>query len=224
MFVISWKDDSGNEQSVTFDALKDESFSREVDITEHPVETGANISDHVRPKVAQLRVSGVLTDALREVFTSGSIVTRARPGRALANFKQLEALRDAATLVTVTTPARKHENMLIQSLSWTRDSTVTTAGKPLLIRQTVAGSSRKIGDNINGSGALRISMALREVILVSSQTTEIKTTVPAAKPKVAGGKQTGEAAKPAEISKSWLYQAKEEISGQLDALKKVPVQ
>ena len=224
MFSIVWTDSGGTDQMITLDAATTESYSRDVDVTEHPVEQGANVSDHVRPKAGTLTVSGILTDIERLSFNTPqnlvvkgrtvaqvgqSTYHKSRSGRAIANFKQLEALRDGGTLVNVDTPARLHKDMLIQSLGWTRDKSAITRGPPLLIKTGYG--DRKAGDDINGCGALRVTLTLRQVRLVSSQTVKA-----AEKPKLAKaakkddkGPQDAPKASVAEERKSFLKSAVE---------------
>lgn len=214
MLTLTWTDSAGVAQTLAFDAEVTEQFSGEMDITDHPMERGANATDHARKKPSSLQVEGLLTDALREVFASGSIVTRARPGRALASFRQLEEIRDQALVCTIKTAARTHENMLLQSLSWTRDRSSVTVGPGLIAQDT--------GKNYDGTGALRIKGTFREVRFVDSQTVAItKTKVTKAKGKVEGGKQTTSPASKAEENKSLL---KKLVGGITDALQKPGVQ
>jgi hypothetical protein len=48
---ITWTDSSGTTNWFTFDLVESENWDTGADITEHPVEQGANIADHVRVKL-----------------------------------------------------------------------------------------------------------------------------------------------------------------------------
>lgn len=120
---------------VTVDVVTKAEHSDEVDATEHPVERGSNVTDHARPKPAQLTLDCVVSDtplsraqARREVllpdgssFTSESEVEE-QAGRADEAYQKLLAIKDAGTLVTVNTRRRTYENMLIVKLGVPEDA------------------------------------------------------------------------------------------------------
>lgn len=94
--------------SLAFDATVTEQHTSDAEITDHPVETGANISDHVRSKPDRLQM---------DAFLSNSPLTgTAEPGRAENLYEQLRLLKESATLLTVLTTLRTYENMAIESL------------------------------------------------------------------------------------------------------------
>ena len=49
--------------SLELDASVTETHSAEVDVTDHPIESGANISDHVRPRAEVLTIEGLVTNS-----------------------------------------------------------------------------------------------------------------------------------------------------------------
>lgn len=212
MLTIVFQADGGTEEQITLDASVTDTITGEVDITDHPIETGSNVTDHVRKKPSTLKIEGVLLDveknttpelttvdmgADQPAFVVDTQKTEFKhvPGRSAALFAQLEELRDAARLVEVRTPARVFSNLLIQSLTRTRSKDIAEA--------------------------VRFSATLREVRIVDSQTVAIKTTVTKAKPKIDGGKQTADKATEAEKKKSLLKHLVGAIS---DAFKKPGVQ
>lgn len=60
--VLTWEDDAGAIVSCIFDADLQETHEGTNLITEHPVEEGADISDHVRPQLKRFTVEGVVSD------------------------------------------------------------------------------------------------------------------------------------------------------------------
>jgi Dit-like tail protein len=62
MISIVWFDDSGAVVSAMFDVDEQETHDLQNVITEHPVETGADISDNVRPQLEKFTVEGYVTD------------------------------------------------------------------------------------------------------------------------------------------------------------------
>lgn len=61
--TIFWADDAGAVVSCQFDADEQETHDLQNVITEHPVETGADISDNVRPQLRRFTVEGFVTDS-----------------------------------------------------------------------------------------------------------------------------------------------------------------
>lgn len=100
-------------------------------VTEHPVESGANITDHIRPDPVQLSITGIVSDTpigAREVQraieiggVSVQIKQQETPtsptGFGRAAWSKLDAMRLAAKPVTVLTRDKKYESMAIVSLT-----------------------------------------------------------------------------------------------------------
>lgn len=133
-------------------AIVEEAYHDELQITEHPVETGAAITDHAYKKPAEIvlmcgwsnsNTKALFSSALA-LFTGGSISGVDYVGGVYA---QLLALQEARTPFPVTTTRRQYDNMLIQSLDVTNDKTT--------------------------SNALFVTARLRQIILVSTQETSL---------------------------------------------------
>lgn len=60
--VITWTDDSGAAQTLELDVDLQESHDLASDITEHPVEEGADVTDHVRPRLRRVTIEGYVSD------------------------------------------------------------------------------------------------------------------------------------------------------------------
>jgi len=100
-------------------------------VTEHPVESGSNITDHIRPEPVQLSITGIVSDTpigAREVQraikiggVSVQIKQQETPtsptGFGRAAWSKLDAMRLAAKPVTVLTRDKKYESMALVSLS-----------------------------------------------------------------------------------------------------------
>ncbi|HEY1696174.1 MAG TPA: hypothetical protein VGG39_28600 [Polyangiaceae bacterium] len=50
---LSWLDASGTRNWITFDVVESESWDGGADVSEHPVEEGANVTDHVRVRLTK---------------------------------------------------------------------------------------------------------------------------------------------------------------------------
>jgi len=60
--AIEWTDAAGNTLSVELDATPTQSWESSAEVTEHPVETGSAITDHVKPSNDTITVEGVITN------------------------------------------------------------------------------------------------------------------------------------------------------------------
>lgn len=130
--------------SVELDATLSASHAGDVDITEHPLETGSNISDGARAKQRTVTLEGIISNNPLDAKPSDG----AGAGRARRLFEALERVKDNGGVCTLTTPSRSYENVLIKQLSEDED--------------------KKMG------GAVKVKLSLTQVKLVRSQTVAIK--------------------------------------------------
>ena len=100
-------------------------------VTEHPVESGANITDHIRPDPVQLSITGIVSDTpigskqvQRAVSVGGASVqvTQQEPpssatGFGRAAWAKLDSIRVSAKPVKVVTRDKTYESMALVSLS-----------------------------------------------------------------------------------------------------------
>jgi len=100
-------------------------------VTEHPVESGANITDHIRPDPVQLSITGIVSDTpigareVQKALNVGGVSVQIRQqdtptspvGFGRAAWSKLEEIRNAAKPVTVLTRDKKYESMAMVSLS-----------------------------------------------------------------------------------------------------------
>jgi hypothetical protein len=91
------------------DAAISEQHSRDSEVSEHPVEVGANITDHVRVKPDQL--------AMEVLWSNSPLVGATSPGRAEEAYEKLRLLQEQAAVLDVVTSLRVYEQMVITSLS-----------------------------------------------------------------------------------------------------------
>lgn len=124
--------------NIVIDSCREETHTLTNTITDHPVEQGFNISDHVRPEPDMLTLTCFVsnTPLNREQQTrsvqEGSVQfeTTSSEGRQIGAvggrgekaFERLKKLRDEGTLVSIYTPLRNYgvtqtEGMVIQSLT-----------------------------------------------------------------------------------------------------------
>lgn len=119
--------------TISVDATLEETGSDYLQVTEHPVEAGASITDHAyyRPAELTLHCGWSNANALfatsvggNQVFTGGSLV---KDDYVSSIYSQLLALQQSLQPFTVLTTIRQYTNMVITSLTLTRDKTTSQA-------------------------------------------------------------------------------------------------
>lgn len=111
--------------SIEVDCTISEQHSGEMEVTDHPVESGTNITDHVRRKPETLTVEGIVTDTpilSESERNAAGPVRKGEATRSKAAFLALRALRDSGQPVTVVTPLNTYDSMVMTSLVFPRDA------------------------------------------------------------------------------------------------------
>ena len=96
-----------------FDAFIRESHSGAVRVTEHPVQTGANISDHAFNLPDRLSVEIFVSDSIDEVLT-GQFSDYAT--KSASAYNTLRKLKEERQLVNINTRLYFYENMIIENM------------------------------------------------------------------------------------------------------------
>ena len=125
---------------LVFDAVLKTDHTSKITATSHPVESGANITDHAFVEPAEISIEIGMTDC-NGVGVSNKM------------FKSLQALQFSRKRLTVATRYRTYKDMLIMSMSVPDDFTTMNALKAMLFlreipvvgSQTVAVSERASG-------------------------------------------------------------------------------
>jgi hypothetical protein len=119
---------------IEFDAMPLETHTLACAITDHPVEVGANVSDHARPEPDMLALECVISNTplttvqqqrairLGTVDFTAENALEIMPDRANICYAQLDFLRSTGALLTVVTTLRVYESMVIQSLTVPRSA------------------------------------------------------------------------------------------------------
>lgn len=147
------------------DAAAQEEHSFDSEVTEYPVEKGADIADHVRSRPIVVTIEGIVSDtplgSLRErrITEFGDPLVAGDVSEGM--FAKLQKIRDAREPVTIVTSLRKYDNMVLQSISIPRDATT--------------------GD------ALRFRAQFIQIVLVTNARTVIRTAEPGGKKKTDQG-------------------------------------
>lgn len=156
--------------TLAIDAAVSELATFDAEVSEHPVEKGAAVVDHIRPKPVIVRIDGIVSDtplnatqlarvnaALGETFDRPTNA----PGYADGALAFLLTLRTNPRLVTIDTKRKTYTDMALTSLSVPEDV--------------------KTGD------ALRFTATFRQVRQVSVRRVPFLVARPALKPKVKAG-------------------------------------
>lgn len=154
-------------------------------ITDHPVEDGANISDHSRPDPERVSLDCIVSatplggassrvvdqNHIRLTVTSND----QDPKRPREAYDRLLKLRTDGTLITVVTPLRQYNNMAIESISIPESA------------------------QFNAATALRFSIKLKRIRIVQNKLTRTVVARPSAQGKVKGGAQVAKKADESDI-------------------------
>ena len=110
--------------SIELDASLSERHSSSVQLTRHPIETGANPADHAREEPDQLVLDGLFTNTplgANDRAARGPSAPRGA-GYADEQIAKLRALKSSRRAVTVRTASRTYQNMVLVKLDEPRDS------------------------------------------------------------------------------------------------------
>lgn len=136
--------------SLEIDAVISEQHSFENEISEHPVHRGADIADHKRRKLRTVTMTGIVSNypIQFQITAAANAVTGQNKKRAETAWETLQKMAGGEELIDVfTSLGPPYENMVIQSVTCTRD--------------------------VTSQHHIEFTAVMREFILVSSETSEI---------------------------------------------------
>lgn len=147
MAELTWTLENGGEASLVFDATVRDSHIASATITEHPVEDGVAISDHIRPDLDRVTLNVVVSNtpiaspadhndgvtgqqtSVELTGSNGETLTRALVlafngtlTRVRSVYEELLSLMKGGTLVNVLTSLREYEGMAIANVSPVREA------------------------------------------------------------------------------------------------------
>jgi hypothetical protein len=105
---------------IPVDAVLSETHQGDADVTEHPVEKGGAVADHVRAKALTFTVEGIITNVPKDdddQFDGSGDMERTNEA-----YARLEKMRANGEVVTVITGVAKYDGMVLTTLSYPRDS------------------------------------------------------------------------------------------------------
>ena len=116
-----------------FDGIMNINHSRELEITENPVETGASVVDHSYVKPAELTMQVLMSDVHRSIYPGQFDGAKSR---SLAAWDILKKIQSSRIPCSVFTPLGLYNNMLISSIEATEDaSTVHSLNATVMLRE-----------------------------------------------------------------------------------------
>ncbi|HDX9118484.1 hypothetical protein UXO19_21795 [Enterobacter hormaechei] len=107
-----------NYQAIVFDAVTDTGIRRQADITSYPVESGAEVSDHVQIKNNTFKLSGVITETpvrLEKDLLYSAGVNGTRISQAI---QYLDKIFDSRQPITLVTEHKVYENVILSGISY----------------------------------------------------------------------------------------------------------
>lgn len=100
---------------LTFDIVVEESHEDSLTITEHPVESGAAVSDHAVAKPRRVTIRGAVSDV--------GTATDGNDRRSTSFYEQIRTLQAKREPFEIVTGRRSYNNMLIETVSVVDDAT-----------------------------------------------------------------------------------------------------
>ena len=157
---------------VTFDALISDNTDVSVTVTDHPIEDGADVTDHIRDNPDKLKIDILHSQTPANI--PDLVLATANPSffRHEDVWAQLKEWIKAHALVTVATSVTTWHHMAIESLSRQRTAAI--------------------------GHAVEASITLKEIVKIKSSTALVPSRpIATQKPQAAGGKKTAGEAPPA---------------------------
>lgn len=138
---IEWTPEGGSLQTIDFDCSVEEVYEGAAEVTEHAVESGSNIADHVRPENDTLSLECIVTNTpvIPRVFgmdgATGSVQSVSLPSagnvstlqfsqafdRVRAVDEALRSLKDSGQILTVRTSLREITDVVLTRVKVTRN-------------------------------------------------------------------------------------------------------
>jgi hypothetical protein len=140
---------SSNE--VLFDVTINRATSFDVDVTKDHLESGSYVNNHVIPQPDDVTFEVFLVDHITEMETNaiGQINPTAQgPGTAYETYRQLQKLAIAGTLFSVESPTYVDDNLVITSISTSKD--------------------------VNNANGLNMTVSLKKILFVSTSLVQIR--------------------------------------------------
>lgn len=101
-----------------FDAIKRALHRQYANITQHPLQTGFNISDHVMMQPKELVLEVGMSDAIASYTIAGyTPMWAGNPSKSVSAYQQMESLMVNRQLMTINTRLETYQNMVLKEIS-----------------------------------------------------------------------------------------------------------
>lgn len=119
-----------------FDAVLRVDHSQQMRVTEHPVQTGANLVDHAYLMPARVTLEVGMSDAM-DRYQAGQYTSDS--SKSVSAFKTFLQLQSDRAAITLTTRLKTYNNMIIESIDAPDDAkTMTGLRARISLRQIIA--------------------------------------------------------------------------------------
>lgn len=134
---MSYTSGNGKDQMYFFDAVLSTDHNTQRQITEHPVQWRAAITDHSFQKPASVTLEIGMSDVMDNPVSDSAVssivaYSNAGKGKSVNAYQHFVALQESGYLITLNTRLRRYSNMLIESIS-SRDDHKTVHGLKCII-------------------------------------------------------------------------------------------
>lgn len=108
-----------------FDAYLNINHDSNLAITEHPIQTGANISDHAYMEANKVTFEIGMSDVMQDISDSKFTKFTNGPSRSINAYEMLRKLQSQRFPIKAITKLWTYDNMLIESITAKEDKTTT---------------------------------------------------------------------------------------------------
>lgn len=167
-------------REVPIDATTGETHIIENQITEHPVEDGSDINDHIRRKPDKLALTGIFSDTALSLFDKAERVREAEPHtiRALNFF---EEAAEKKYLLAIENRFKSYTNMGVSSITFSRG---VSSGKRVQFQVNLKKVTRVESLVLQGAAAKEITTGINSP---TQNQGKLSTSTPTEKASEAGG-------------------------------------
>lgn len=133
-----------------FDGFMEVEHTSKVQITSHPIQTGANISDHAYEEPDELNMKIIMSDAMSSISEdSEKQFAGIAYTRSVGAYKILRELLKQKKVFSVGTRLKTYDNMMMQSLT--------------------------VNDNADSMNGLVADISMRQIFVVNEKTVKVST-------------------------------------------------
>lgn len=113
--------DTGKEKLI-FDAIFTTQYEHTLNITSHPIQSGADITDHAYKEADELTFDIGMSDVMKSIVPGQFAGTNSR---SVSAYKKIKELQEQRLPIKVITRLGSYSNMMIQNISVLDDNTTT---------------------------------------------------------------------------------------------------